>query len=253
MISQGFKDRVKDLLYNCYRIQCNKFITGSDTIYYINAQDQLGSPLSLTLNIDNNVYGYSVSPQFTVSMDGSEVVNKKLFMVDKIQLALDKAVAILKEVKSTQITSLTLETRTDNYILLLGGCSQGRSYLNVTYTIPYSNENGFIIWGNGYLHKIADILNKNYNVEFKVFDETKSVVTTNYLADFKFHLQNGEQKLLDDYILKTIISYDISLHSYDFTDPEIVSFLNELKYDLITYDDLSYIRDFYTVMGMIKF
>lgn len=252
MISQGFKDRVKNSLYNYYKIQCNKFITVSDTSYYINAKDQRGRDLFITLYISNTINGYSVSPQFTVSIDGLDVINNKLFMLDKIQSALDKSVDILKEIKSTHITSLTLKSSVDDYVLLMGGCSQGSSYLNPTYTIPYSPQNGFILWANDRLYKIAEILDRNHQTVFKPIEQQNSLTSDEYLTQFNFHLKDDEQKLLDDYILKTIISYDISLHSYALKDSDALNFLNSLKYDLITYDDISYVKDFYTVINMIK-
>lgn len=252
MISKGFKDRIKDLLYLYYKIQCNKFITSSDTFYFINAKDQLGQILYLTLDIYGNEFGNSNPSHFNVYINGEDVINKKLFMIDKVQNAISKSSDFLKDLKVKSITSLDLEIQNENYILLSGGCSMGRSYLNIDYTIPYSEDNGFILFGNKQLYKIADITVKAFDCTFKISDEAKSFVSTNYLTDFIFNLKDDSQTALDDYILKTIVSYDLSLYSYKFTDLEIINFLKSFKYDLVTYDNIKYVKDFYTVINMVE-
>lgn len=254
MISKGFKDRVKELLYLYYNIQCDKIITASDDCYYINAKDTLGQTLYLTLDIYGNEFDNSTPSLFQVYIDAEDIVNRKLFRIDKIQTSISKALDFLKDVKSTRITSFKLDSNTQNYILLSGGCSMGRSYLNITYTIPYSKENGFILFGNKNLHKIAEIGIQNFDCKFKIFDEVKSIVSNNYLTDFSFNLKNDEQSALDDYILKIIVSYDLSIHLYsdNFSDLDITNFFKSLKYDLITYDNIEYVKDFYTVINMIE-
>lgn len=252
MISKGFKDKVKESLYLYYKIECDKFITSSDTFYYINARDNLDRKLFLTLDLYGNEFNHSTPSHFQVYIDGQSVVYQQMFMLDKIQNAMNKSLDVLKDLKSTYIRSLHLESRTGDYVLLSGGCSMRRSYLNITYTIPYSEENGFIFFGNKSLYKIAEIGIKNFDCEFKIFDEAKSIVSSNYLTDLSFNLKNGNQKILEDYILKTIVSCDLSVCSYNFTDTDTINFFNSLKYNLITYDNIEYIKDFYTVINMIK-
>lgn len=254
MISKGFKDKVKELLYLYYNIQCDKIITSSDDCYYINARDTLGQILYLTLDIYGNEFDNSTPSLFKVSIDSDDIVNRKLFRIDKIQTAISKALDFLKSVKSTRITSFKLESNTEKYVLLYGGCSMGRSYLNITYTIPYSKENGFILLENKKLHKIAEIGIQNFDCQFKIFDEAKSIVSNHYLTDFSFNLKNDEQSALNDYILKIIVSYDLSIHLYsdNFSDLDIADFFKSLKYELITYDNIEYVRDFYTVINMIE-
>lgn len=254
MISKGFKDRIKELLYLYYNIQCDKIITASDDCYYINARDTVGQTLYLTLDIYGNEFDNSTPSLFQVYIDADDIVNRKLFRIDKIQTSINNGLDFLKAVKSTRITSFKLDSNTQNYILLSGGCSMGRSYLNITYTIPYSKENGFILLGNNNLHKVAEIGIQNFDCQFKIFDEAKSIVSNNYLTDFSFNLKNDDQSALDDYILKIIVCYDLSihLHSDNFSDLDITDFFKSLKYDLITYDNIEYVKDFYTVIKMIE-
>jgi len=252
MISKGFKDKVKELLYLYYKIQCDKIVSSTDMMYGINAKNQSGQTLYLTLDIYDNEFGSSASTYFKVYIDGDDVINKKLFMVDKIQNAMNKSLETLKAVKACSINSLKLDSRNDNYVLLSGGCSMGRSYMNITYTIPYSEDNGFTLFGNKSLYKIADISMKIFDCNFKVLDEAKSFVSSNYLTDFDFNLKDGSQPDLDDYILKIIVSYDLALYSYNFRDVETLNFFKSLKYDLISYKNIEYVKDFYTVIKMIE-
>jgi len=252
MISKGFKDRVKNSLYNEYQIQCKRFITVSDTSYHINAQDKLGQELFIALDISNAINGYSVSPQFSVCIDGVDVINKKLFMVDKIQSALNKSVDALKEIESTKISSLTLKSRINDYVLLMGGCSQSSSYLNATYTIPYSPLNGFILYGNNELHTIADISARRSETIFKPSEKQTHIAHSLHLSDFYFDLKVDEQTLLDDYILRMTVAHDIELHCYEIRDMETINFLKSLNPDLISHKNIDYIKDFYTVINMVK-
>lgn len=252
MISQGFKDKVKELLYLYYKIQCDKIVSMSDMIYSINAKNQSGQTLYLTLYVYGNEFGSSASNYFQVYINGDDVVNQKLFMIDKIQNAMNKSLEILKDVKACSINSLQLDSSNENYILLAGGCTMGRRYLNITYTIPYAEDNGFVLFGNKSLYKIADIGLKVFDCNFKVLDEAKSFVSSNYLTDFNCNLKDGTQTDLDDYLLKIIISYDLALYSYHFTDVETLNFFKSLKYDLISYKNIEYIKDFYTVINMIE-
>lgn len=252
MISQGFKEKVKESLYLYYRIKCDKIVSSSDSIYSINAKDKLGKTLYLTLYIYGNEFGLSGSTYFQVYIDGDEVVNQKLFMIDKIQNAMNKSLDFLKEVNANSLNSLKLESRNGNYVLLAGGCSMGRSYLNITYTIPYSEDNGFILFGKNSMYQIADIDVKLFECTFKISQESKAVVSANYLTDFTFDLKEGNQISLDDYILKIIVSYDLALYSYHFTDIETLQFFKGLKYDLISYENIEYLKDFYTIINMIE-
>ena len=254
MISKGFKDRIKELLYLYYNIQCDKIITASDDCYYINGRDTLGQTLYLTLDIYGNEFDNSTPSLFQVYIDADDIINRKLFRIDKIQTAINKALDFLKTVKSTRITSFQLDSNTQNYILLAGGCSMGRSYLNITYTIPYSKENGFSLFVDKNIHKLAEVGMQHFDCQFKIFDEAKSIVSNNYLTDFSFNLKNDEQSALDDYILKIIVSYDLSihLHSDNFSNLDVADFFHSLKYDLISYDNIEYVKDFYTVINMIE-
>lgn len=254
MISKGFKDKIKESLYLYYNIQCDKIITSSDDCYYINARDKLGQRLDLTIDIYGNEFDNSNPSIFQVYIDADDMVNRKLFRLDKIQTALNKSLDFLKHVKSTRITSFKLDSNTTNYVLLSGGCSMGRSYLNITYTIPYSKENGFILFVDKNIHRIAEIGMQHFDCQFKIFDNAKSTVSNNYLTDFSFNLKNDEQSALDDYILKIIVSYDLSihLHSDNFSNLDVANFFYSLKYDLISYDNIEYVKDFYTVINMIE-
>jgi hypothetical protein len=256
MISKGFKDKVKELLYLYYNIQCDRIINSSDDCYYINARDTLGQPLYLTLELYGNEFDHSNPSLFNVYIDAYDIINRKLFRIDKIQTAINKALDFLKVVKSTRMPSFKLDSNTVNYVLLSGGCSMGRSYLNITYTIPYSKENGFILFETTNSNKIeiAEIGIQNFDCQFKIFDRAKSIVSNCYLTDFSFNLKNDEQSALDDYILKIIVSYDLSIHlnSDNFSDLDITNFFKSLKYDLITYDNIEYVKDFYTVIKMIE-
>lgn len=254
MISKAFKERVKELLYFYYNIKCDKIITFSDDCYYINARDTLGEILYLTLDLYGNEIDYSNPSLFKVSINAADMLNLKLLRVDKIQTAISKASYFLKSVKSTKITSFKLDSNTENYILLCGGCSMSRRYLNITYTIPYSNENGFILSESKRFHKILELGIKNFDCDFKIFDEVKSIVISNYLTDFSFNLKDDEQSALNDYILKIIVSYDLSIHLEidSFSDIDINNFFKSLNYDLITYDNIEYVKEFYTVINMIE-
>lgn len=252
MISKGFKDKVKELLYLYYKIQCDKIFSLSDMLYTINAKNKSGQTLYLTLDIYGNEFGSSSSTYFKVYIDGDDVINQKLFMIDKIQNAMNKSLELLKAVKACSINSLKLDSRNEKYVLLSGGCSMGRSYMNITYTIPYSEDNGLTLLGNNSLYNIADIDMKVFDCNFKVLDEAKSFVSTNYLTDFNCNLKDGSQTDLDDYLLKIIVSYDLALYSYNFTDVETLNFFKNLKYDLISYNNIEYVKDFYTVINMIE-
>lgn len=263
MISKGFKDKVKELLYRYYKIQCDKIVSLTDMMYSINAKNQSGQTLYLTLDIHGNEFGSTSSTYFKVYIDGDDVINQKLFMIDKIQSAMNKSLEFLKDIKAnsnqrksvsdiSSLNSLKLESRNDNYVFLSGGCSMGRSYLNITYTIPYSEDNGFILFGNRNLYKIADIDVKVSDCQFNILDEAKSLVSHNYLTDFNFNLKDGDQTALEDYILKVVFSYDLALYSCHFTDMETLNFFKSLKYDLISYENIEYLKDFYTVIDMIE-
>lgn len=252
MISQNFKSKVKDLLYTYYKIECGKIVSSSEHFYYIDAKDKQGQTLYLTLSIYGHEFNHSEPSHFQVYINGQDVVNHQLFNIDKIQGSLKKSLDVLNSVRSTYIRSLRMESRNDNYVLISGGCSMGRSYLNITYTLPYSKENGFLLFGNGNVHKIAEIESRVFECDFKIFDEVKSVASIHYLTDFSFDLYDGEQKALDDYILKIIAAYDLSLHSYKITDLDALDFLKGLNYDLITYDNIEYLKSFYTVVQMIE-